>query len=273
MPEDTPKRRRVVPAPPTELGGGGFSPPALDPGPPVFNRHLICSFSERLQVAADGALLAADRRFQRRLKKALANGSVDRQQLAALEQAWFWDVFLKFAAGARDVVAAGAGKAVRFRDWCDTVYQAAADAAGIVDHYRPLVDAALRSSPQWRRFQKIHEEVIAALASDKDPQQATPAAEPPASPSISTTTPSGMPETQPDASPPSPEPAPRGRRVEDLRKRIEAEWPGLKAKLGREPKPRDVAQTVIPGFESMVGKERTRKRDLCGSAVKRARLN
>jgi hypothetical protein len=149
----------------------------LDLGAPRFNRQSISYFSEGLKSAAEKALLAADRRFQSSLKKTRAEESIDRPKLAALRQVWFWDVFLTFAVGARDIVAAGAGKAARFRDWCDTVYQAAADAAGI-DHYRPLVDAALRSSPQWRRFQKIHSEVIAAPAGDKEPQQATPTAEP-----------------------------------------------------------------------------------------------
>ena len=182
MSDDIRIPRRKVPEPHTELGGGGFSPPALVLAPPIFNKHLIGHLSERLRLAADKALLWADRRFLGRLKKARAEGSVDRLQLAALKQAWFWDVLLEFVKAAQGIVAAGTGKAARFGEWCDAMYEAAADAAGI-DDYRPLVDAELKNSPEWRKFQKIHAKVLAApvpaVSATAAPEPATmPAAEP-----------------------------------------------------------------------------------------------
>jgi hypothetical protein len=100
-------------------------------------------------------------------------------------------------------------------------------------------------------------------------EQETPVdAPPPAAPASPDVSPTPTKSAASDRAPRKP-----GRPEANTTKRVKEEWPALKAKLGRKPKPHEVAQIVFPEFESTVGKKRADMRNVCRQAIKRARLN
>jgi hypothetical protein len=157
-----------APAPPTELNTSHSSPPALPLGAPELNLYVTAYFPDELKSAIAKARIAADRRFRREVRKANAAGSVNDQKLVALNRQWFWAVFLGFATGAHDIVRAGIREAAYFVDCWPVFYREAASAAGI-KWDRPEVDAELKDSREWKKFESILRKAIDAPVKRKQP--------------------------------------------------------------------------------------------------------
>jgi hypothetical protein len=157
-PEGPTRKIRLAPPPPTELNSCA-SPPAPLLGAPVFNRVSTLYLPDDLRSAVDMARIGADQKFRTAIQKAISEGGVDKH----LRLDWFWEVFLGFAAAARDMVLRGTWKAGEFADMCEEFFQKTAIMAGMEWHL-PSVDAALKNSPEWRRFEEIHTEMVRAQA-------------------------------------------------------------------------------------------------------------
>jgi hypothetical protein len=74
--------------------------------------------------------------------------------LADLRLQWFWTLFLGFAAGALGVVQSGTRPAAYFVECSPEFFREAANAAGIRWDLSE-VDAELKNSPEWEKFESI----------------------------------------------------------------------------------------------------------------------
>jgi hypothetical protein len=155
--------KKFAPPPPIELNTGSSLPPPLPLGAPELRLYATLHFPDQLKSAIEEAQIAAARQFRSEVQEARAAGPVSDQKLAALKQQWFWAVFLGFATGARDLVLAGTLKAAYFGECWQDFFGEVATAADI-KWAHPQVNAELKNSEEWAKFEELRLEASRARA-------------------------------------------------------------------------------------------------------------
>lgn len=162
------KPRKAAPPPASEVSGRCLAPLVERPlaTSPKLNRDSFRHDPPEVQLAVEKAAIKADRVF--RARKARSD-----QDILEARTVWFWRVLLAYAEGARDAVHNGAWKPERMVSRRDEVFRDTAASAEI-DLFKAGVEAGLKDSKNYRRYENIIRNAVTAASVNAQPADPAP---------------------------------------------------------------------------------------------------